>query len=79
MVREGADGGGQGTFDGVGSFVLAPVAEDFIFDPGHVGSVVFIVFFLGPVGHGCGWCLVVWVLEATRSCEELNRGRILQC
>ena len=45
----------RGTFDGVGGFVLAPVAEDFVFDPGHVGVVVLIVFLLGPVGHDCGW------------------------
>ena len=52
---------GKGTFDGVGGFVLAPVAEDFVFDPGHVGGVVFIVLLLGPVGHGCGWWLVGWM------------------
>ena len=59
MVGEGDGGEGKCTFDGVGGFVLAPVAEDFVFDPGHVRGVVFIVFLLGPVGHGCGWCLVI--------------------
>ena len=73
-------GEGKGTFDGVGGFILAPVAEDFVFDPGHVGVVVFIVLLLGPVSHGRGWWLVVWVLEAVRrSCEKLNRRRFLYC
>ena len=44
-------GTGECTFDGVGGFVLAPVAEDFVFDPGHVGCVVLIVLLFGPVGH----------------------------
>ena len=73
MVGEGDGGEGKCTFDGVGGFVLTPVAEDFVFDPGHVRGVVFIVFLLGPVGHGCGWCLVVRVFKAVRSCKELSR------
>ena len=72
MVGEGDGGEGKCTFDGVGGFVLAPVAEDFVFDPRHVGGVVFIVFFFSPVSHGCGWWLVGWVLEALRSCKELS-------
>lgn len=47
-------GEGKGTFDGVGSFILAPVAEDFVFDPGHVGGVVLVVLLFGPVCHVCG-------------------------
>ncbi len=37
------------TFGGVGGFVFAPVAEDFVFDPRHVGVVVGIVLFLCPL------------------------------
>ena len=37
------------TFGGVGSFVLAPVAEDFVFDPGHVVVVGGVVLLLGPL------------------------------
>ena len=60
------------TFDGVGGFVLAPVAEDFVFDPGHVGGVVFIVLLLSPLGHGCGWWSVIRVLEVVTSCKQLS-------
>ena len=50
------------TFGGIGSLVLAPVAEDFIFDPGHVVVVGFVVLVFGPLGHDGGMmaagCLV---------------------
>ena len=41
----------RGTFGGVGCFVLAPVAENFIFYPGHIGGVGLIVLFLRPLRH----------------------------
>lgn len=67
----------EDTFDGVGGFVLAPIAEDFVFDPGHVGGVVFIVFLFSPVGHGCDWCFLLWVIEAVWSCKEEYIRRFL--
>ncbi len=50
------DGGWEGgdTFGCVGGLVLAPVSEDFVFDPGHVARVGFVVLLLRPFGHGCG-------------------------
>ena len=47
------EGNGEGTFGCVGGFVLAPVSQDFVFDPGHVACVGFVVLFLRPFGHDC--------------------------
>lgn len=54
--RVGWELGGKGidTFGCVGGLVLAPVSEDFVFDPGHVARVGFVVLFLRPFRHGCG-------------------------
>jgi len=50
------DGGWEGgdTFGCVGGLVLAPVSEDFVFDPGHVAGVGFVVLLLRPFRHDCG-------------------------
>lgn len=52
----GHGGGGRArdTFGGVGGLVLAPVAEDLIFDPGHVVIVGFVVLVFGPLSHDGG-------------------------
>lgn len=54
--KEGGEGGGDGvyTFGCVGGLVLAPVSEDFVFDPGHVAGVGFVVLLLRPFRHDCG-------------------------
>lgn len=49
------ESGGNITFGGVASLVLAPVAEDFVFYPGHVFGVGLIVLLLGPLRHGCNF------------------------
>ena len=51
---QGGRGGARDTFGSVGGLVLAPVAEDFIFDPGHVVIVGFVVLVFGPLGHDGG-------------------------
>ncbi len=53
------------TFGGVGGFVFAPVAEDFVFDPRHVGVVVGIVLFLCPLHD----LLLLWVFCLLGTCE----------
>lgn len=63
--NEGNEGRGEeregSTFGGVARLVLAPVAEDLVFDPGHVLGVGVVVLLLGPLRHGCGlrlFCLL---------------------
>lgn len=52
------------TFGGVAGLVLAPVAEDLVFDPGHVLGVGVVVLLPGPLGHVCGlYCFVALLLE----------------
>lgn len=51
-------GGVRVTFGGVAGLVLAPVAEDLVFDPGHVFRVGVVVLLLGPLRHACGCCLL---------------------
>ena len=46
------------TFGRVAGLVLAPVAEDFVFNPGHVLGVGFVVLLLGPLRHRCGMLLL---------------------
>lgn len=54
--RRGERGGGRkgSTFGGVARLVLAPVAEDLVFDPGHIFRVGVVVLLLGPLRHACG-------------------------
>lgn len=55
-------GGVRVTFGGVAGLVLAPVAEDLVFNPGHVLRVGVVVLLLGPLRHACGCCLFVALL-----------------
>ncbi len=49
---EGKWGGGRGnTFGGITGFILAEPGEVFVFEPGDVGGVVFVVFLAGPFCH----------------------------
>ena len=54
--RGGEGGEGEGTFGSVACLVLAPVAEDFVFYPGHVFGVGIIVLLFGPLRHDYGCC-----------------------
>lgn len=64
MGRMGIEGGGKGggkrgegnTFGGITGFILAEPGEVFVFEPGDVGGVVFVVFLAGPFRHFlCGF------------------------
>jgi len=61
--KEKREGRGEKTFGGVGSFVFTEPLEVFVFHPGHVGVVVGIVFFTGPLHCWCDLvCLIVVVI-----------------
>ena len=67
-MDKAGEGRARDTFGSVRGLVLAPVAEDFIFDPGHVVIVGFVVLVFGPLGHdggvraaGCLFDVELWL------------------
>ena len=63
-------GRARDTFGSVGGLVLAPVAEDLIFDPGHVVIVGFVVLVFGPLGHDGGMLGVGCLFNVERLLEK---------
>lgn len=49
--KEVGERGGRNTFGCITGFILAEPGEVFVFEPGDVGGVVFVVFLAGPFRH----------------------------